>query len=182
MTKEMSSTLPGVCNAEACIEKLGPNILFIVERNLDNQIVVYTYELSPDKRSIKGITTHWTSYDNLSERSEMSDTTRRMFYGVTSLEEIKLGHYRMRIACIPEDDEKMFIDLHIKKSGKVVPKVAIAGKECTLLKIYTDLTTLPPKLNGLWAVGKFKDEYHSHKYEVDGGVMQKFSLDFPSMV
>jgi hypothetical protein len=177
----MASAFCGVCDAKECLTKIGDNALFIVERNFDSQIVVYTIELTPNKRDIKGVTSYWTYYDNLADRSPMGDAAKNMFYGVT-IQPVKLGVYTMRLSCIPEDDDSMVIYLHIKKNGKVVPKVMISDedgeKECTLLKIYTDLTRIPPRLNELWVMGTFKDKILTKKLNIDSNMMTQF--DFSS--
>ena len=175
--------IPGVCNAEEILKTLGNSALFIVERNLDTEVVVYNCELSPDKTEVKGVNMHWSRYDNLMDRSEMGETAKNMFYGV-KLQKLKRGVHRVRLACAPDDDENAFIDLHIKKSGTVIPKVIIDNKECTLLKIYTDLTRMPPRMNALWIVGKFKDDVLFKNVPIDPDMINRFDMNslLPSLV
>jgi hypothetical protein len=161
------------------LNKLGEHALFIVERNFDTQIVVYQAELSPDG-DLKGVRSYWTYANNLSDQSPMGEVAKNLFYGVT-LKKVNRGLYQMRLACIPDQqDEDMLINLHIKKTKRVVPKVTIDGRECTLLKIYTDLTRIPPSLNGLWVTGRFKDEPVSKQVNVDRNVIDQF--DFSSFM
>ena len=183
ITKMAAAKPNDVCNAEHVLANL-PNALFFVERNLDSEIVVYNCELNPAKDEVTGVHMYWSKYDNLSEKTNMGETAKNMFYGVT-LQKIKRGVHRIRLACTPEDDEKMFIDIRIKKSGNVQPHVTIDGKDCKLLKIYTDLTRMPPKMNALWVVGKFKDEILYKQIPIDSDSMiERLDMNsfFPSLV
>lgn len=167
----------GRVNAENFLQLFGHSALFLIERNIDEDVVVYQVQLNETRDEIKGITCTWAKASNASETTPVSDLAKTVFYGVR-YQRLKRGVYRMQIAC-----SQQFIDLHIKKPDKVtgvvrvVPKVLINGKECTLTKIYTDITTFPPSLKGLWVQGRFKDELLQEEIRVDPDVVNKINFD-----
>ena len=165
----------GVVNAEACLKKLGDDTLFVIERNIDEELVVYKILLNEKKDDVTGISMFWTKSSNLADYTPMTEAAKTMFYGVQT-QMVKRGVHRMQVNCLSGQKRNRNIELHIKKSGKVIPKIAIGGKECTLLKIYIDITKFPPGINGLWVQGKFKDEILEERLEIDASIMDRVDL------
>lgn len=126
-----------------------PAAIFAVERNIDTDVVVYEAEMKGN--ALVNIRMFWTKSDDWNYQSEVSPEMKDMFYGV-QFKRINRGLYRMRVNCI--DDRK--IDLHIKKSGKVVAKFPVNGRESKLGCIHADITTLPPSVNSLTVCGQHK--------------------------
>jgi hypothetical protein len=174
----------GVVDASALKESLGVNTLFVIERNIDDDLVLYESELSPNGKELVGVKMSWVKHSNWSERGPVSEEAKRVFYGITK-RKIKTGLYRIQLNCCMDTSNECksddrFIDLHIKKSGKVIPKVLLRGKECTLQKIYTDITKFPPSINGLWITGTFGKGDHKEILEermhIDPGIVNRVDL------
>jgi hypothetical protein len=185
-SKTLNTMHHGVVDATALKESLGPQTLFVIERNFDDELLVYQAELSPNGKELIGVQMFWTNHSNPSERGQVSESAKRMFYGIEK-KKIKTGLYRMKLNCMSSNPSR-FIDLHIKKSGKVIPKVCLRGKECTLQKIYTDLTKFPPAINGLYITGTFGKNDDVETIEeslyIDPGIMDNLDLSefLPSLI
>lgn len=132
-----------------------PRAIFAVERNIDTDVVVYEAETKDN--SLADIRMFWTKSNDWNYRSEVSQEMQNMFYGVR-FKRISRGVYRMRVNCI--DDRN--IDLHLKKSGRVVAKFPVNGRESKLGCIHADITTIPPSVNSLTVSG-----YHKKALEVE---------------
>jgi len=163
----------GMMNVDELIKSLGNDTLFVIERNIDVDVVVYQAKLNADKTELAGVQMFWTKQHNWAEREEVTESAKTVFYGV-EMQRIKRGLYRIQLNCF--SDSQHFIDLHIKKSGAVIPKVLIQGKECTLKKIYADVVMFPPNVNGIWVHGMFKDEPISEKIEVSRSFIDRIDL------
>lgn len=176
--------LHGTLDAEAMVESVGNGALFVVERNIDTSVVVYSGKLD-SKLELTGIGLHWTKSDNWAEYEAMSENAKQLLYG-TEKKRMKRGMFRLLVNCMRLDDpaNQRFIDVHVKKSGKMVPKVVIKGRECTLQKIYIDLVKFPPAINAMWVCGKFKDEYFEESIPIDPSIMDRIDIsDFiPTLV
>lgn len=167
-------------------QKVSTDILFAIERNIDEDVVVYQAVLSADKTELVGFKIWWTKLGNHAHHEEVSDRAKDIFYDV-EIHRVKRGLYRIQLRCLKNDadspTEPYFIDIHIKKSGKCVPKSIIAGKECTLRKIYADLTKLPPTINGMWVHGTFNGEHVSEKIAINPNLIERVDIAsfMPSM-
>jgi hypothetical protein len=151
------SKLSGVIDAEQMIESLGNNTVFIIERSMDEEVVVYQ-ALIDDKKEMTGMNMFWTKGGNWAEREPVGEKAKALFYGIQK-ERIKRGHFRILLNCFQTDPENpRFIDIHIKKSGAVVAKGKINNKLCTLQKVVVDYQMFPPKMNAMSVCGTFKGE------------------------
>lgn len=154
---------------------LGPTSLFIIERNLDEDIVVYEAVLSSNGQELVGVNMFWTKQNNWAERVPVSESAKNMFYGVKT-HKLKKGLYRMQLNCLVGEEKPVFVDLHIKKSGRVVPTIVINEKECVLEKIYTTLTTMPPSISSLWIIGTFKDRVLETQLHISQNIIDRIDI------
>lgn len=167
-------------------EKVSQDIVFVIERNIDDDVVVYEAVLSADKTKLVGFKIWWTKLGNYAHHEEVSDRAKAIFYDV-EIQPVKRGVYRVLLKCLKNDTDTpmdpYFIDIHIKKSGRCVAKSIVAGKECTLRKIYADLTKLPPTINGMWVHGTFNDAPVCEKIAINPNLIDRVDISsfMPSM-
>lgn len=182
VTKAPATYRLGTVDPEVIRNALGPQVLFVIERNIDEDLVVYEAELTADKRALKGVKIYWTKKSNLSYMDPVSDRSKDLFYDVKLSKCPKSkALYFMRVQCLQSaSDKEHVIELHIKKSGRVVPKMVIGGHLCRLQKVYTDLSRAPPSVNGLWVEGEFNHETFSDEVQVDRSMFGQFITSFLS--
>lgn len=154
MASTESKQAHGIINGADIKKKLG-DVLFVIERNIDDELVVYQAVMNEKKDDIVGIKMWWSKQSNLAEKEDVGEAAKRIFYG-PQLRKVKRGQYLMQVNCLMDEKNPQIIDLRIKKSGHVVPYVTIKDKRCQLHKIFIDITLAPPSLNGLYITGEFQ--------------------------
>lgn len=155
----------------------GKDILFVIERNLDEDIVVYTAKLNADRTELIGVDMFWTKHSNWAHNEPVSESTKRVFYGVVfkkidDRKDVKHNLYRMSVNCMRET---CFIDIHVRK-GKVCAKSVFGKRECTLKKIFVELSAMPPDLKGLWIHGTFNGNPESCEIKVNRSLIDSIDI------
>jgi hypothetical protein len=114
---------------------LGQQVLFFIERNTDDSIVVYN--ATRKNNTIEGVDVFWTKRQSLSQRSEVSSSAKKLLFGC-ELKAPEKGktRYGLRIEVLPS----RFLELVLKKSngsgpGEVVARGILKGKECDIIKL-----------------------------------------------
>jgi hypothetical protein len=160
MKDSKGKPIPGCANLKE-IRKIYPNTLFVVDRSIDNRVLVYEYHRKKD--TIENVTVKQVLLDNLRHVEEMSSQIYRLLYEPT-ITRIDTHNgkcqYFLKVACLKYANDEIKsrpIELHMKKKGKVIATVGMGrnGKQHTILKIHADIE-LPYKVNAFWLVGEKK--------------------------
>lgn len=136
------------------------NCLFLVERDIDDHLVLYTAITSSDGKRIKKVDVSWSSLSNIGQMDEMSDKVKDNIFGVTP---VAMKPYSFKVKVFQEKN----IECHVRQSLHITTKCIINNKECKLLKIYVKLSKFPfPKINEIIVYGLFKDQIESESLEI----------------
>ena len=101
----------------------GKLILFIIERSMDDEIVVYHALRQGNTLVGPKVDCFWLNKADLKKPEEMSAKAKELFFGA----DVKIigGKYKMVVASCPQK----VITLHLRKSGAVVAKTLLKNKE-----------------------------------------------------
>lgn len=148
-----------MAQTQQVLKAVGRDALFVIERSLDDNLVVYTADHNESSKTIRGCDMYWIKAHNASDRCPMSAQAKEVFYRAEiEPSKNKKNRYIMTVTAIPGKP----IELQYTKKGKIVPKVVIGGVKRTLRKVFAEVAVLPiPNLSKLtvFAVGKDGTEY-----------------------
>ena len=147
--------------------------LFYVERSFDTDLVVYEAVRSGNVLLAPFVDLYWTNMDNMMKREAVSQKAQDMFFGFQIKKEGT--KYKICIAALPSK----VITLHLKKSGAVIPKAIIDGKESTVLRIYVQCTTPKvgiPTVSSLTIYGEHKKLPVSEEVVVTDEMREQFDI------
>jgi hypothetical protein len=153
--------------------------LFYIQRNIDDEIVVYEADIRD--RDIVGVKMTWSSLKNLSERTPVSAEARRAFYEVYVKPHPTKKHCALLHCKLLSQPVELILKRKKHTDGRkgpiyVVAKYPIQQKECRVKRVYTDITTFPPSMNGLWINAYFNDEVISEQMAVDNSLIEGVDL------
>lgn len=170
----MSQNMEGKSDYNQVMTVLGQSTLFYIERSLDRDIVVYEANRKGNILSHPFVDVYWTNTGLLSKREPVSDKAKELFFGV----KVKTDNskYKMYISSLPSK----IITLHLKKSGKVVAKSVVNGKEAKIYKIYVKIensTTLGiPVVTSLIVYGEHKKRLVSEEMQITDDIRNRFDV------
>jgi len=141
------------------VQKDAPNILFIIERSKNKNIVVYEAKLAAEGKLDTNypIEAYWLDIDPayvaanrkkgiMTDRSELNMIESKFAYGLSVQPTGKENEYKVTLVAVPSRT----IILHIDADGEPKARIIIDGKECHFKKIYVDSTDrfmMTPKVN-----------------------------------
>jgi hypothetical protein len=153
---------------------LGPKtMLFYIERSIDTDIVVYEADRHGNTLQGNCVDIFWTDSEDINKREDVSQTAQDLFFGVR-IEKEQKGTYKMCLAAMPSK----IMRIHLKKSGKVVAKTIIDGKEARIFKIYAQMseTTRIPSVDSLTIYGEHKKELVCETLEITDEIRKRFDV------
>lgn len=117
------------------------NLAFVVHRNKNKNVVVYTGNVGEDGNLVQSepIKVHWVMYEQKGCPTEgLNVIERNSAYGVSAKPcDVNAGHYQVQLTSLKD----RVIDLHVA-DGKVVGKGSINGVDnCTLERVFVQSTT-----------------------------------------
>lgn len=153
----------------------GHTILFYIERSMDSEIVVYKAQRQGNNLVNAKVTCFWSNLKNLEAVDEVSEKAQDIFFG-SNVKKID-NQYKMVVTAYPNK----VISLHLKKSGKVLAKAIIKGKEAKLEKLYIKIeqpsTLSLPQATAMVIYGIHKKgERVREKLEVTEDIRRKFDI------
>ena len=170
----MNQNMEGKSDYNQIMTVLGQSTLFYIERSLDREIVVYEANRKGNILSHPFVDVYWTNTGLLSKRESVSDKAKELFFGVKVKKDN--SKYKMYISSLPSK----IITLHLKKSGKVIAKSVVNGKEAKIYKIYVKIeksTTLGiPVVTSLTVYGEHKKRLVSEEMEITDDIRNRFDV------
>jgi hypothetical protein len=163
----------GVSNYDNIMSILGNSTLFYIERSLDREIVAYEAVRKGSILSHPFVDVYWTNSERLGKRESVGDRAKELFFGI----EVKKteNKYKMFIASLPTK----IITLHLKKSGAVVAKTVIDGKEAKVIKIFVNMDSTAlglPMVTSLTVYGEHKKRIVQEEIEITDDIRNKFDV------
>ena len=151
----------------------GEGVLFTVSRSIDDDLVVYKAVRHGNSLIEPFVDTYWTKKKNLKSQESMSDKAKRMFFMPT----VKLfpEGYRLVVKALPD----RVLTLHLKKSGKVLAKGIISGKQARIENVHVEVSTeasLLPKVEYVLITGTHKHEQISEKVPVSASFQEQYDV------
>lgn len=122
-----------------------PHVAFIVEKNLNRNVVVYEGVLfDGELRADDPLDIYWLDLDpeyqkrarqegRVSDRVELNFMEKQMAFGVTCREGPKIDQYYLFLAACPSRPILLYLD---KEFDEVVAELMINKKRCSLNRIY----------------------------------------------
>ena len=120
----------GIVTLASLKERIGKHTLFVIERNRDDQLVVYTGLRTGNE--LRTIDAYWTTNQNPLSRVEIGPQAKEMFYDTRLRSSQKRGLYHMKVKAFPD----RVINLYLLKNGGVTAKAVIDGREAKIEKFY----------------------------------------------
>jgi hypothetical protein len=136
----------------------GANLLFVIERSLDQDVVVYRAQRpkADGKLVDPFVEVFWTKQNDLAYRKRVSELALTHMFGARV--EPQANRYKMVIKALPDQ----LITLHLKKSGKTVAKTVLNHQETRLDRVFVDVS-VASGITGLTAYGVHNKQAVQHK-------------------
>ncbi len=123
-----------------------PNILFIIERSKNLNVVVYEAMVGADKAldATKPVDVYWLDVDPeyikanrakgvMTDRSDLNVFESQFAYGLSTTAAAKAGEFLLKLVALPKQVITVFIDA---ATGRVRARTTISGRECDLEKVF----------------------------------------------
>jgi hypothetical protein len=154
---------------------LGNNVLFFIERSLDNDIVIYEAVREGNMLAEPLVDIFWTSQKDFKRKDPVGKKAQELFFGLKA-RKMGSGKYQMIVASMP----KKIINIHVKPSGRCIAKAVIAKKEARVIKIYVEMSTRGPlnvpTVDALHIYGYHKGVVIPEKIDVDDEMRKRFDV------
>ncbi len=144
-TSATATTLPNGRPATYPTPPKTPNRLFFIQRNLNENTIVYDAKLNGDGSFHSDpIDVYWLRYASTGERKELTWLQRTFAYGYSAKKDKKDGTYWITLTAW--DGRK--IHLHKDRNGKPIATLTIAGKYARLdyIWVFADNSHTWPKV------------------------------------
>lgn len=167
------TNMKGDADYDTVLNTIGDGCLFFIELSSDKQIVVYEANRVGNVLKEPFVDVYWSNFKNLTDREELSEKVKRLFFGVQV--KIEKGLYKMFIASLPSK----IVTLHLKTSGKVVAKSIINGKEARVYKIFVNVNNSIlglPVVKSLIIYGEHKKRLVSEEIHITDNIRKKFDM------
>ena len=163
----MSASVDGVAQL-AELRRTSPNILFVIGRSKNLNIVVYEAKLAASGTEVDSkepVTVYWLDLDPAyqkqkrdkgvaSDRLELNYIEKTMAYGLSSQPHAsKAGHHTVQLVAFSKRAVDVYFD---SAKGRAVAMIEINGVQCELLRIFvsaTDSWTGLPKVQHVDVIG-----------------------------